>query len=107
MEISANCARMSVVTFGNAVKLQFDLHAYKDAGSLRQAVGELSMRNQSRDFATVIHDVHADVFKATDGERNGAAKLMVLITDGNCTSYSDFAVSSSVYSQPRLSRIYC
>ena len=103
MEISASCARMSVVTFGNAVKLQFDLHAYKDAGSLRRAVGELSMRNQSRDFARAILEVHSEVFEDTDGERNNAAKLMVLITDGNSTSYPDFVVSYSVSRSAQVS----
>jgi len=97
MEVSPNCTRMSVVTFGNAVKLQFDLHAYKDARSLRHAVGELSMRNQSRDFGGAILKLHSNVFEDTDGERNNAAKLIVLITDGNSTSYPDFVVSNSVF----------
>jgi len=94
MEVSGNCARVSVVTFGSAATLQFDLHAYADAGSLGRAIRGLHMRNQSRDFASGIRKVLSQVFQGRYGDRKDATNMCVLVTDG--TSGAEYAVSCLV-----------
>ncbi|KAK2175034.1 hypothetical protein NP493_756g00055 [Ridgeia piscesae] len=93
MEVSGNCARVSVVTFGSAATLQFDLHAYADAGSLGRAIRGLHMRNQSRDFASGIRKVRSQVFQGRYGDRKDATNMCVLVTDG--TSGAEYANSKT------------
>ena len=72
--------------------LQFDLHAYDDAGSLNRAIRRLDMRNQSRNFAAGIRKVRSEVFQERYGDRNDALNVCFLITDG--TSGLEYKVSA-------------
>ena len=92
MDVSERCATVSVVTFGSAATLQFDLHAYADAGSLDRAIKGLDMRNQSRNFAAGIRKVRSEVFQERYGDRNDAPNVCFLITDG--TSGVEYKVSA-------------
>lgn len=82
MDVSRYCARVSVLTFGNAATLQFGLRAYDNAGSLRRAIERLDMLNQSRNFADGIRKVQSDVYQDHSGDRQDAPNMCVLITDG-------------------------
>ena len=94
MEVSPSCARVSVVTFGNAATLQFDLLAHDNAASLHRAIAGLGMLNQSRNLADGISTVRSDVFQDYYGDRQDAPNVCVLITDGN--SGLDKQVSSLI-----------
>ncbi|KAI0215092.1 hypothetical protein LSAT2_032886, partial [Lamellibrachia satsuma] len=83
MEVSPSCARVSIVTFGNAATLQFDLLAHDNAASLHRAIAGLGMLNQSRNLADGISTVRSDVFQDFHGDRQDAPNVCVLITDGN------------------------
>ena len=83
MDISGDCAMVSIVTFGDAATVQFDLSAYDDPGRLRRAIEELDVRSQPRNFADAIRTVRSDVFRDTAGDRRDAANVCVLVTDGN------------------------
>ena len=82
LDISRNCARVSIVTFGNAANVQFDLRAYDNAGSLLSAIERIDVRNQPRNFADGIRKVRSDVFQARSGDRRSAPSMCVLMTDG-------------------------
>ena len=94
MEVSENCARVSLVTFGSAATLEFDLQSYRDAGSLVRRIRGLPMDSQSRDFAGGIRKMRSQVFQSRYGDRKNATNMCVLVTDG--TSGAEYAVSCLV-----------
>ena len=83
IEVSPDCTRVSVVTFGSVASLQFDLLVYTNAVSLRRGIERLHTRNQTRDFEGAIRQVRSEVFQTYYGDRQGLPNVCVLLTDGN------------------------
>ena len=100
MDISNNCARVSITTFGNAANVQFDLRAYDNAGSLRSAIERINVHSQPKNFADGIRKVRSDVFQDRSGDRRSAPSMCVLMADG--TEGVEIQVSLVLFGSRRI-----
>ena len=70
-------------SFSNTVKHQFYLNKYTVKSTLLTQIGRVRYRGGGTDIAKALDAAYDDQFmKASNGARDGATKVLVLVTDG-------------------------
>ncbi|XP_060084215.1 uncharacterized protein LOC132563474 [Ylistrum balloti] len=81
-DIGPQTARVAVVEFSTAVSASFLLNQFDTKDAVKKAVDGIIYSPGGTNTAAAIDKTVNEVFATVNGARNGAAKVMILITDG-------------------------
>ncbi|XP_061180375.1 uncharacterized protein LOC133188916 [Saccostrea echinata] len=84
-QIGTTANQFSVVTFESSAKQVFQLNAYLTITSLQNAVSAISFSSGGTDIGEALDYARLYSFQSYRGARSDAAKIGVLVTDGQST----------------------
>ena len=83
LTIGNDAVLVGFTSFSNTVKHQFYLNRYTAKSALLTQIGRVRYRGGGTDIAKALNGVYDNQFmKASNGARDGATKVLVLVTDG-------------------------
>lgn len=82
--IDPGASQVSVVTFDNNPKEEFDLNQYSSLREIQQAISNIpySRRRGGTDIGYALNFTRQNSFTPSHGARTDATKIVILITDG-------------------------
>ncbi|XP_069121965.1 uncharacterized protein [Argopecten irradians] len=81
-DIGPQNVRVGVVEFSTAISASFLLNQFNTKDAVKKAVDGIQYSPGGTNTAAAIDKAVNEVFSTVNGARNGAAKVMILITDG-------------------------
>ena len=82
LTIGTDAALVGFTSFSNTVRHQFYMNRYTVKSTLLTQIDRVRYRGGGTDIAKALNEVYDNQFKTSNGARNGAIKVLVLITDG-------------------------
>ena len=77
-----NATQIAVVTFHSTARPAFSLNEHKSAGQAVNAINAIRYSGGGTNIAVALSYVNEHAFTAANGGREGAVKIVVLMTDG-------------------------
>ncbi|XP_043920353.1 integrin alpha-2 [Protopterus annectens] len=83
LDIGPHSAQVSVIQYGNDPKVEFDLNTYSKKADIVEVAGKIAQKggDQTNTFRAIDY-ARLRAYNANVGGREGAAKVMVVVTDG-------------------------
>ncbi|XP_069121954.1 collagen alpha-1(XII) chain-like [Argopecten irradians] len=88
-DIGPQNVRVGVVRYSTAISVSFLLNQFNTKDAVKKAVDGIQYSPGGTKTAAAIDKAVNEVFSTLNGARNGAAKVMVLITDGRSENTSN------------------
>ena len=98
LPIGPNACQVGLINYGNRAKVEFQLDEYYSRSELKYAVASVPWKDQKTNTSGALWKMSYDVFTHEHGDREDAANIALLITDGESNldedlvpQYSDIA----------------
>jgi collagen type VI alpha len=82
LDIDSGRVRVSVMTFSDAEKAEFQLNGYADRTTLKDAVMGIGYTRGRTNTGAALKYMRENTFTSGNGERTDAANIAIVITDG-------------------------
>lgn len=80
--IGPNANQISVVSFDDDSKEEFNLNHYSSLNEIRPAISAMEYSKKGANIGNVLNVTRQNSFTSSRGARSDAAKIVILITDG-------------------------
>jgi len=97
-DINPDKTRVAVVSYSSAAKTEFVFNDHSTKSEVKMAISGMQFIGGSTATAEAIDRATTDIFVPAHGSRPGAAKVMVVITDGDANDLINTGYISSFIS---------